>query len=233
MKDEYLQRTIGLIGKEDYETISHLLVALIGLGGVGGTALESLVRSGIKHLLIIDFDKVDPSNLNRQILYTEKDIGHSKVECAKKHVLAIDSSIDVTAIEAKVDSDISNILNQYHIDFIVDAIDDVDGKIYIAKYASDNNIPSIMSLGMANRLDPTKVIIQRLDKTEYDPLAKKMRYLARLNNLNSKNIMTVLSLERPKSFNGTLNSMMMVPSSAGLAITNYVISYFINKNKNI
>ncbi len=227
MKDEYLERTIGLLGEDSYQTLKDKCVAIIGLGGVGGTALEALVRSGVNHLVIVDFDKVDKSNLNRQIMYDESDVGQNKVEAAKSHLLKIDSSLDIVAINYKVDENISNVLKEYNIDFIVDAIDDVKGKVALAKYASEHQIPYIMSLGMANRLDPTKVSIQRLDKTTNDPLARKIRHEFKEAGLDTKNFMTTVSSETPLKDGAKLNSMMMVPSSSGLAIAYYVISYLI------
>ncbi len=227
MKDEYLERTIGLLGEDSYQTLKDKCVAIIGLGGVGGTALEALTRSGVNHLVIVDFDQVDSSNLNRQILFNESDIGQSKVEAAKSHLLKIDSSLDIIAINYRVDENISSVLKEYNIDFIVDAIDDVKGKVALAKYASEHQIPYIMSLGMANRLDPTKVSIVRLDKTTNDPLAKKLRHEFKEAGLDTKNFITAVSSETPMKDGSKLNSMMMVPSSAGLAIAYYVISYLI------
>ena len=133
MKDRYQERTIGLINEENYSLIEDKRIALFGLGGVGGTALIALARLGFAHFIIVDFDKVEPSNMNRQLLYFEKDIGRLKVDAAKECLLSIDDSIDVIAINIKVDANINSLLKEYEIDFIVDAIDDVNGKIHLAK----------------------------------------------------------------------------------------------------
>lgn len=231
MKDEYLKRTKGLLGEENYNSYKTKRIAVFGLGGVGGTAVESLARLGFNNLLLVDFDKVDPTNLNRQILYKESDIGKIKTEAAKRHLLELDNSINIETLNIKVDRDIENELKKYEIDFIVDAIDDVSAKVMLSKYAQDNNIPSIVSLGMANRLDPSQVRIMKLDKTTHDPLAKKVRYEFKNAGIDTKQVNAVISLEEPKKDGVNLNSIITVPSSAGLSIAFFVISYFNNKNK--
>ena len=229
MKNDYQERTIGLIGTDNYSLIRDKRIALFGLGGVGGTALIALARLGFSHFLIVDFDIVDKSNMNRQLLYFEKDIGKTKVECAKNHLLNIDDTIEAVAINMKVDANINSLLKEYDIDFIVDAIDDVNGKICLAKYATENDIPFIMSLGMANRLDPTKVTIDRLDKTTMDPLAKKVRYECKKAGIDTKKIYATVSKEEAKKDGAKLNSVVLVPSSSGLVIAHFILSYFINK----
>ena len=219
-------RTIGLIGKETFNKLQDKTIAVFGLGGVGGTALESLARSGVEKFVIIDFDKVAESNLNRQILYTEKDIGAFKTEVAERRIKQINNNAKISAICSKISTNLGDLLKNLHIDFIVDAIDDVNGKIEIIKYAQKMNIPFIISLGMANRVDPSKVFITKLDKTTDDPLAKKMRYTIRKCGLNTKEINCVFSKEHPTTDGAKLNSMMMVPSSAGLNICSFVIEYF-------
>ena len=193
-------------------------------GGVGGTALEALARTGFKHFLIVDFDKVDPSNLNRQILYTSRDVGRLKVEAAKERILAINEEVDIKAFAVKAQEFDFN----QKIDYIVDAIDDVDGKLFILQQAQERNVPSIMSLGMANRFEPSMVRIAKLNQTNNDPLAKKIRYLVKKNGLNTNNVSVVISSELPQNNAGKLYSTMMVPSSAGLSIAKYILECIIN-----
>ena len=233
MKDEYLERTIGLIGSDNLKLIEDKRIAVFGLGGVGGTALLALARTGFEHFLIVDFDVVSPSNLNRQILYFEDDLGKDKVECAKNHLLRIDKSLDVLTLKVKVNENIDKVLDEHKIDFIVDAIDDVLGKVALAKYSSSKDIPIIISLGMANRLDPSKVNIERLDKTTMDPLAKKVRYEFKKEGIDTKKIYAVVSKEEAIKDGNKLNSIITVPSSSGLSIAYFVLSYFINKKEGI
>jgi tRNA A37 threonylcarbamoyladenosine dehydratase len=223
MNKDIFARSIGLLGEDNFNKIQDKVIAIFGLGGVGGTALEALARTGFKHFLLIDFDKVDPSNLNRQILYTAKDIGRNKAEAAKERILSINEEADIQIFNLKAqDFD----FNQ-KIDFIVDAIDDVNGKLFLLSKAQEKNIPFIMSLGMANRFDPSKVKIAKLNQTHSDPLAKKIRYMVKKQGLETSNINVVISEELPQKNGEKLYSTMMVPSSAGLSIAKFILESII------
>jgi tRNA A37 threonylcarbamoyladenosine dehydratase len=216
-------RSIGLLGEDNFNLIQDKVVAIFGLGGVGGTALEALARTGFKNFIVIDFDKVDPSNLNRQILYTQKDIGRNKVDAAKERILSINPEADIRIFNQKAqDFD----FNQ-KIDFIVDAIDDVNGKLFILKNTQEKDIPHIMSLGMANRFDPSKVKIAKLNQTHNDPLAKKLRYMVKKQGLNTSNINVAISEELPQKNGEILYSTMMVPSSGGLSLAKFILESII------
>ena len=218
------ERSIGLLGEENFNLIQDKVIAVFGLGGVGGTALEALARTGFQHFLIVDFDKVDASNLNRQILYTAKDIGRNKAEVAKERILSINPEADVKVFNIKAQEFDFN----QKIDFIADAIDDVEGKLFLAKKAQENNIPAIMSLGMANRFNPEQVRIAKLNQTRNDPLAKKIRYMAKKAELDLSKINVVISEEVPQSNRERLYSTMMVPSAAGLTIAKFILHSIID-----
>lgn len=226
MNKSQLERTIGLLGEEYIDILENKTIAVIGLGGVGGTALEALARTGFNNFVIVDSDVVNLSNLNRQILYVQKDVGQSKVDAAESRLKALNEDVHVNKHCVKINSETINLLNDQKIDFIVDAIDDVSGKIALAKYALERNIPLIVSLGMANRFDPSQVEVIRLDKTTNDPLAKKFRHELKALGFDTTKIMAVCSKELPVKDEGKLNSIMAVPSSAGLNIASYLISYF-------
>ena len=217
------ERSIGLLGEENFNRIQDKVIAIFGLGGVGGTALEALARTGFQHFLIIDFDKVDATNLNRQILYTSKDVGRNKTEAAKERILSINPDADIKAFNVKAQEFDFN----QKIDYIVDAIDDVDGKLFLLRMAQEKGIPQIMSLGMANRFDPEKVKVAKLNQTNNDPLAKKMRYMVKKEGLNTSNVNVVISSELPQDNGRKLFSTMMVPSSAGLTIAKYILNSII------
>ena len=218
------ERSIGLLGEDNFNRIQDKVIAVFGLGGVGGTALEALARTGFQHFLIVDFDRVDITNLNRQILYTSKDVGRNKVEAAKERILSINPDADIKAFNLKAqDFD----FNQ-KIDFIADAIDDVDGKLFLAQKAQENNIPAIMSLGMANRFNPEQVKVAKLNQTRNDPLAKKIRYMAKKAELDLSKISVVISEEVPQNNREKLYSTMMVPSSAGLTIVKFILHSIID-----
>ncbi|MBR5996921.1 MAG: ThiF family adenylyltransferase [Bacilli bacterium] len=227
MNRDIFARSIGLLGEDNFNKLQDKVIAVFGLGGVGGTALEALARTGFQHFVIIDFDKVDASNLNRQILYTSKDIGRDKVEAAKERLLAINPEVDVKIFKGKAQEFDFN----QKLDFVVDAIDDVEGKLYILQKCKENNIQTIMSLGMANRFNPEQVRVMKLNQTSNDPLAKKIRYLVKHNNIDIKDVMVVISEELPQKNQEKLYSTMMVPSSAGLTIAKYILNRIIISNE--
>ena len=224
MNREIFNRSIGLLGENNFNLIQEKVIAVFGLGGVGGTALEALARTGFQHFIIIDFDKVDPSNLNRQILYTAKDIGRDKVEAAKERILAINPDADIKSFKGKAQEFDFN----QKIDFVVDAIDDVGGKIFLLKKSQELYIPSVMSLGMANRFNPEQVRVCKLNQTRNDPLAKKIRYMAKKEQLDLSKINTIISEEVPQKNGEKLFSTMMVPSSAGLTIAKFILHSIID-----
>lgn len=226
MNKEQLERTIGLLGEETALEISKKVIAVVGLGGVGGTALEALARTGFEHFIIIDGDKVALSNLNRQILYTFNDVGVDKVDAAERRILSINPDADVIKLNIRIGFESITKLNEYKIDFIVDCIDDVNGKIALTQFAQSKNIPIIISLGMANRIDPSLVKIIRLDKTTNDPLAKKFRHELRIRNIDTSKIMTACSSELAIKDAAKLHSIMTVPSASGLNIAKYIITYY-------
>ena len=217
-------RSIGLLGEDNFKLIQDKVIAIFGLGGVGGTALEALARTGFNRFIIVDFDKVEASNLNRQILYTFKDVGRNKVEVAKERILAINPDTDIKAFMGKAQEFDFN----QRVDFVIDAIDDVDGKLFLLKKAQENNIPSIMSLGMANRFNPEQVRVSKLNQTRNDPLAKKIRYMAKQANLDLIKINVIISEELPQQNREKLYSTMMVPSAAGLTIAKFILHSIID-----
>lgn len=227
MNNNQFDRTIGLLGLDSFNEIQNKTIAIFGLGGVGGTCFEALLRTGFKHFLICDFDKVDETNLNRQILYTRNDIGLDKVICAKKRAESIVKDIDIQVLDTKLSAETIGILDNYSIDFIVDAIDDVPAKVTLAMYSNNKNIPIVMSLGMACRIEPEQVSITKLNKTTNDPLAKKLRYELKKQGANLSLISVAFSQESRKTEGVKLNSVIFPPSSAGLNIASFVVKYFL------
>lgn len=220
---DYLERSKQLLGDDKINSLSDKVILVIGIGGVGGTALEALARSGFTKFILIDSDNVDISNLNRQILFTSEDIDKSKVETAKERLLKINSSFEVITFKCNIGETKLDELKIGKVDFIVDAIDSVEGKLHIYEFAQKNQIPFISSLGMGNRVDPEYVTLTTLNKTENDPLARKIRYLAKQRGLDLKAIPVVFSKEVPLLKTPKPTSMIMVPSTAGLLIAKYVL----------
>lgn len=214
-------RVVSLIGKDSLDKISRKTVLIVGLGGVGGYAMEALVRSGISNLILIDYDKIDESNLNRQIITTRNNIGKKKVDIAKIRVNDINSDCNVFVHDIFLNEENIDILDKYKIDYIVDACDSVDTKKLLIDYAISNNIKLISSMGTANKIDPTKLEILDIRKTSYDPLAKILRKYVLDKKINKK-IMVVSSTEIPIR-KDILASLIFVPATAGLLCANYII----------
>ena len=214
-----------LIGKENIEKISKINVLIVGIGGVGGTALEALVRSGVKNITIIDKDVFSESNLNRQILSTRDSIGLYKVDVGINRCKSINPDVNITGL--KINLDEKNVNELEYFDYIIDACDDINAKLSLMQYASRNNIKLISSMGTGKRLNPSNIIITRLDKTSNDPLAKKMRYEARKRGLKL-NIPVVCSKEEPINNDRIIASSIFVPSTAGLMLAYYIIEKVIN-----
>lgn len=214
-----------LIGKENIEKISKINVLIVGIGGVGGTALEALVRSGVKKITIIDKDVFSESNLNRQILSTRDSIGLYKVDVGINRCKSINPDVNITGL--KINLDEKNVNELEYFDYIIDACDDINAKLALMQYANKNNINLISSMGTGKRLNPSNVIITRLDKTSNDPLAKKMRYEARKRGLKL-NIPVVCSKEEPINNDRIIASSIFVPSTAGLMLAYYIIEKVIN-----
>ena len=214
-----------LIGKENIEKISKINVLIVGIGGVGGTALEALVRSGVKNITIIDKDVFSESNLNRQILSTRDSIGLYKVDVGIDRCKSINPDVNIKGLKINLDEENINELGNF--DYVIDACDDINAKLALMQYANKNNIKLISSMGTGKRLNPSNVIITRLDKTSNDPLAKKMRYEARKRGLKL-NIPVVCSKEEPINNDRIIASSIFVPSTAGLMLAYYIIEKVIN-----
>jgi len=223
-------RTLKIISSEELKIINNLKVLIIGVGGVGGYALESLVRSGVNHVTIIDFDKIDESNLNRQIIALKSNINKSKVEEAKSRMLDIRSDLDIKAIDIFLTKEnICEILENIDFDYIIDACDTVTVKLELIRYAQNHNKNIITSLGTGNRFNPELLTITTLNKTYNDPLGKVLRKLVKDNKLKDKTIV-LWSKELPvKTGDRTPGSMMFVPASAGIIISSYIIRKEIHK----
>ena len=221
------ERVIDFLGEDNLNKIKNTTVLIVGLGGVGGYALETLVRSGIESLILIDYDKVDISNLNRQIITNKSNIGLYKVDVAKDRVLSINPDCNVTILKEFLNKDNINILDKYNIDYIVDACDTLDAKKLLIDYSINNNIDIISSMGTANKIEPTKLEVLDIRKTSYDPLAKKLRKYVLDKKINKK-IMVVSSTEVPIR-RDKLSSLVFVPATSGILCANYIIKKIVDK----
>ncbi len=215
-----------LIGKAKLDEIKASNVLLVGVGGVGGTCLETLVRSGFNSITVADYDRFEESNLNRQILSNVNVINKKKVLVAASRAKLINPDINIKLKDIFLDEE--NIKNLGRFDYIIDACDSVPTKIALIKYAFENKIKIISSMGMGNRTDPEKIKICKLSQTNNDPLAKKVRSLIKKENIKY-DPMVVSSVELPKKGLKIISSMMPVPSVAGIYMASYVINDIIKK----
>ena len=222
-------RLITLVGESNLEKIKSKKILLVGVGGVGSYALEALVRNGFTNITIIDYDKIDIKNLNRQLITNSNNIGHSKVIEGILRAKSINPNILIDGIEKCLTNDnIKEILNLNY-DYIIDACDDINIKFALIENSLHYDYKLISSMGTAKKLDPTKLCITTLDKTNNDPLAKILRKNVRDAKINKK-IHVVSSTEVPVDINelGTAN---LVPSVAGILCVSYIINDILKEVK--
>lgn len=227
------ERSQLLIGKESLERLRKKCVLVVGAGGVGGMCIEALARSGIGHLILIDQDTIESSNINRQLIATFRSIGQVKVQAWKERIEILAPNAQVDIIHARYDVHMNKILDQYPIDFMIDCIDSLNSKEDLIEYSLKKNIPFICSMGMARRKDPSKLEVMEIEKTSYDPMAKRLRTWKRKNRIRKK-IMVVASKEIPVKVESgqPLPSMIFVPAAAGLLLAQYCVEY-LSKEENV
>ncbi len=227
MENNRFNRFINLIGNDKFKKLGNKKVLVVGIGGVGGMAAYSLVRSGITNIDLIDHDRVDITNINRQVVATTSSIGKKKVEVLKEILLDINPNLNINIYDCFYDENCNIELGKY--DYVVDAIDSVKSKIYLITECVKKNIKIISSMGAGNRLDPTKVEIVDISKTENDPLAKIVRKKLRENNIN--HLLVAFSKETPNKVtnDSTPASSSFVPNSFGLVIASRIIRDFLEE----
>ena len=219
-----LDRLELILDKDIIDKFENTNVLIIGIGGVGGYALESLIRSGFLNITIVDNDVIDKSNLNRQIISLNSNIGQSKVEVAKKRCLEINPEANITIINNFILEDNINNLNLSNYDYIIDACDTITTKILLIDYCTKNNIKLISCMGTGNRFDSTKLSITKLNKTYNDPLAKNIRRILKEKNIKA-NPYVVWSSELPvKTSNRIPGSIVLVPMQAGNLCASFIIN---------
>ena len=217
------EREIKLIGEENLEKIKSKTVAVVGVGGVGGYAVESLVRAGVSKLIIIDYDIVDITNLNRQIISLQSNIGKYKTDVIKERINNINPDCNVITINTKLNEENLYLLFNEKPDYIIDACDTLKVKEMLILECKKRKIKLISSMGTGNKLNPELLKITDIRKTSYDPLAKKIRKFVVDNKIKGK-VMVVSSVEQPKKVEGVISSISFVPPISGLLCTSYVIN---------
>ena len=221
------ERLITLIGEDNVNKLKKANVLIVGLGGVGGYALEILVRSGIYNLTIVDGDIVELSNLNRQIISKRDVIGRPKALVAQARTLEINPDVNLKVINEFISEDNFSLLNIDSFDYVIDACDDLNLKILLIKNADKYKL--ISSMGTANKMDMTRFKITTVDKTSYDPLAKIIRKKIKEEKIRTK--FKVVSSDEKVIKNGTkLGTIAYMPAVSGLLCASYVINDIIDNN---
>lgn len=219
-------RTEMLIGKENCEKLKNSHVTIVGLGGVGGYVAIMLARAGVSNFTLIDFDKVEESNINRQYVATIDTVGRYKTEVLKNLMLEINPQINIEIkTERLTEENLSSLIN-ITTNFCADCIDSVKDKVALCSYCYFNNIPIVSAMGAGNRIDMPEFKVMDLYKTTNDGLAKAMR-----KNLKEKGVkkLQVVAPISPalKNTNG-VGSISYYPAMSGCVLSAYIINSIIN-----
>lgn len=216
-----LHRIRLLLGEKAVAKLQQSCVMVVGCGAVGSFAIEALARSGVGHIVIIDFDRVEESNINRQLFALDSTVSQPKVDIAKQRIKDINPNIIVDSFNLFFD-EYTNI--DIKPDYVIDAIDSVPSKIALYKWCFKNNIPFISSMGAARKTDITKIKIAKISKTSVCPLASKIRHMVR--ELKMKDFPVVYSTEpATPQINGgkEFGSIITITGTFGLILADFVI----------
>lgn len=222
------QRLKLLIGEENFLKLNSATVAIFGVGGVGSFAVEALARSGVGHLVLIDKDNIDETNINRQIHALGSTVGSSKVEVMRKRILDINPAAQIDTIQKFFlpDKPVEDFFICRY-DYVVDAIDTLTAKIFLVEECQRRDIKIISSMGAGNKLDATRFKVTDIFQTSVDPVAKIMR--KKLKERGIKNLKVVWSDESPRPVKNFIGSVAFVPSVAGLILAGEVVKDLISE----
>lgn len=222
-----LNRTRLLFGDNVVQKLQNSTVMVVGCGAVGSFAIEALARTGVGHIVVVDFDVVEESNINRQLFALSSTLGISKVDVARQRILDINPDARVDAFNLFFDADTQLPVRP---DFIIDAIDSVESKVALYKWAFEQGVPFISSMGAASKLNPVQIKVSRISKTCVCPLAARIRRLIRDEKLSDFPV--VFSTETPQPVLGhakNLGSIITITGTFGLMLANWVVQEIVNK----
>ena len=220
--DERFSRTVRVIGEDKLKIIQNSSVIVFGLGGVGGAAVEALVRAGVGTVGIVDKDVVDITNINRQIIATDDTVGMKKTQVAKSRLLSINPNLDVKEYDMFYLPENADEIDLKQYDFVVDCIDNVTAKLELISRCKNAGVPVISSMGTGNKLHPEMLEIADINKTSVCPLARVMR--RELKKRGIEKLTVVYSKEEPvKTDSSVPGSMSFTPPVAGYLISSFVI----------
>lgn len=237
-----------LVGEEGIEKLKNSSVIIFGVGGVGSYVVESLARSGVGNITMVDFDEISESNINRQLHALHSTIGKSKTKVMEERILDINPECNVVLKKELLFENVDEIFGEAKYDFVVDAIDVIYSKIDLIEYCVKNNLKIISSMGFGNKMHPEKVEIATIEETAVCPMARSIRKV--LNRKGIKGVPVVYTKEKalkpnksdfykeeaPTEFREnnelpkkiTPGSNAFVPGTAGLVISSYVIREILN-----
>lgn len=212
-----------LIGSSSLNKLNKKQIVVLGLGGVGGYVVESLIRSGIENITIIDRDTIDITNLNRQIIANSNNIGKLKTDEFEKRILEINPNVKINKITEFIDdTNIDKIFNQ-KIDYFIDACDTINTKKLVIKKCIEKEIKFITCLGTGKRIDPSRLKITDIRNTKGDPIARILRKFIKDEKITKK-VTCCYSEEVPKKIDSKeIPSSVFVPASAGILIASYIV----------
>lgn len=228
--DLLYQRTARIIGEEGVRALKDATVAVFGTGGVGSYACEALARAGVGHLIFIDKDVVDETNMNRQLVADLTTLGRNKAEVMAERAGRVNPSCDVKSIVKLYDPTDEEFIPSLHADFVIDAIDDVPAKVAMAICCWKHKVPEISSMGTGNRLHPELLEISDIYKTSVCHLARKMRKA--LKETRVRHLPVVYSREPAHKIIGEgyqPGSISFVPPVSGMMMAGYVIREILKK----
>lgn len=237
MREEDI-RTAMMLGEDAVSRLHGCRVAVFGIGGVGGYAVEALARGGVGELHLIDSDRVSRSNINRQIIATQSTVGQYKTEAARERVLSINPEARVFCYNLFYGEETACDIDLSSFDYIIDAIDSLPSKIFLITEAKRLSVPIISAMGAGNKLDPTMFEVADISKTQVCPLARAVRVALRKKGIN--NLKVVYSKELPfmafadadsQKCDGKAapGSISFVPSVMGLILAGQVIKDIVNR----
>ena len=235
--EDMFSRTRMLLGDAAMDRLKAARVAVFGIGGVGGHAVEALARSGVGALDLVDSDRVALSNLNRQIIATRDTLGMLKVEAAKARVLSINPACAVETWPVFFLPETADRFDFTQYDYVIDAIDTVAGKLRLIEAAKAAGVPVISSMGAGNKLDATAFRVADISETSVCPLARVMRRELKKRGIDHVKVvfstepaLVPAPTEEPTARRSTPGSTAFVPAVAGLILAGEVIKDLIGSN---
>lgn len=221
------KRTELLIGENNLNKLKNTNILVVGCGGVGGYICEFLVRTGIENLTIIDFDKVELSNKNRQIIALNSTMGKPKVDVLKDRLLDINENAKVIAINERFNEELLNKLDLTKFDYVVDAIDDVRNKVLLIKECFNKNIFCISAMGAGNRYDIPNFKVSDIFKTYNDGLAKVLRKKLKDEGVTKHKV--VFTESKPAKIDRAVGSVAYYPPASASVLVGYIINEIISR----